>query len=331
MFGLLRHFCHAYALQFVKVIDCTEDGGCVFRHGLIDSGFFHVVLNPSKRPLAPHVLPGLGQHRRHDLLQRDTSCGNGSAKLFYILDRLRHGSPEIQAHYRRAFGVGCGRVENAMRFSCNSARECSPIHCIVSSSIFTKPSCFSALIFSSSIMGFVEYHNTSVSKPVNEFHPNSWIALDGLHLRVGGKDRIMRAQAIVAHHAGHQRRGVARGFQEFAVACRRFISVCFGFFFFVQPVHRILIERDRFTAIRHKRLYVMHPDVGQVAYHVAVQVGLLGDEDRRLAVLDGVLYQPGHDPALTNTGLVANNEPSAVADVVDGQPERVHLFGREVF
>ena len=232
MFGLLRHFCHAYALQFVKVIDCTEDGGCVFRHGLIDSGFFHVVLNPSKRPLAPHVLPGLGQHRRHDLLQRDTSCGNGSAKLFYILDRLRHGCPEIQAHYRRAFGVGGRRIENTVSFSCNSPCKVCAITGFCCR-VRLATSCRSLSTRSARIVRLIEYDNRPVRELIQEVLARSTLPFDGLHLRVGGEDCIMRTQAIVAHHAGHQRRGVARGFQEFAVACRRFISVCFGFFLLV--------------------------------------------------------------------------------------------------
>ena len=81
---------------------------------------------------------------------------------------------------------------------------------------------------------------------------------------------------------------------------------------------RLIVERDREVRIGHEDFRVaaqrLRPlDVVQVAVHVAVEVGLLRDEERHLAELVGIADRAGDDAALADAGLVADDESIAVA------------------
>ena len=70
-----------------------------------------------------------------------------------------------------------------------------------------------------------------------------------------------------------------------------------------------------------------HADVVEVADHVRVQVGLLGDEDRHLPAAQRVADHPGHHAALADASLVPDDEAAALLGVEDGQRQRIDLLG----
>src|SRR5262245_37677424 len=70
-------------------------------------------------------------------------------------------------------------------------------------------------------------------------------------------------------------------------------------------------------------------DTNEVSHDVFVKRGFLGDENTDLVLLAGVPEAPGHNAALTNTALVADDRASFVAQVVDSHSETVDLFSEE--
>ena len=72
--------------------------------------------------------------------------------------------------------------------------------------------------------------------------------------------------------------------------------------------------------------HIDHANIFHVAEHIFVQRWLFSDEYRRAVFADCVANDRGHDTALTNAGLVANDETCAVLDVVDCQRNGVNLL-----
>ena len=69
-----------------------------------------------------------------------------------------------------------------------------------------------------------------------------------------------------------------------------------------------------------------HANIIQVADHVSEKVGTLSQEDRGLAVNQGVLDHGGYYTAFTHTSLVANDEAFAGFSIANGHGQSIDLF-----
>ena len=296
---------HSRFFGIVKGHDGPHDVGGLFSTVFVDGNRGGLHLRPFKGALPAQILSCLGQLRGHCLLHGDAATFDGLGQLAHIIGGVLHVCLEIQGHDVRALGIGGAGIECSLpRGLQHFAHELRTVVCGIGF--------FAGGGLSAGIVGFIQDEDGIGRDVHHELTPEGILPLDGVELVVRGENGIIRSHAVLHHVA-----------QDLFMRLRR---LCFQL-----PSVR---EKDgiatRKARVCGQGVESLHADIRQVADHIGIKVRLHGHKDRDVALTLCPADDAGIDSALSDAGLVANNEAGTIGNIADGHAQGVHLLGGKI-